>query len=717
MKIAAEADHYILMGDFNAHVGNDSEKWRGVVGRNGDPDCNPNGEELLHFCSAHGMAIMNTFFQHKDIHKYTWYRDALRQKSIIDFVLVPMCARKVVCDVRVKRGAELSTDHHLVVCELDLEGTGPKPRKRAARTLTRVKERFEQLPPVCTDAEKEWRLFRTAITDSAEKACGVKRLSVAADGVRRTPWWNAAEVRTAVRENKEAFKVWLHRKDDSSRSRYVEARRTSKMVVKAAKERTWKEFGERLESDFGSANKREYFSELLNPVRGTKCGRTSAPLGAENSPTEAEVTAAINSLKSGKAAGVDEIRPEMLKALGKEGVSWLTRVIKVLERRCRSVLEEKLGEDQCGFRPGRGTTDQLLTLKLILEGSWEYARPVYACFIDLEKAYDRVPRGKLWEVLAKYGLDGALSRAVRSLYEDCRSCVRINGATSETFRVAVGLRQGCMLSPLLFITYMDWMLRRSRGSESFRYGDLEVGHLAYADDLVLLGSIQSELQRALDGFDAVCTEAGMRISLGKSEVMEISRKPGKCDIRLGGVALRQVEKFKYLGVWFTSDGGTDEEIASRIGRAGAVMQQLGRSVVRRAGPSREAKLSIYRTRSRIQAAEMRFLRAVAGVTRIDRCRNAAIREGLQVEPLLLHIERSMLRWFGHVLRLSPTRLVKQVLSECPGGKRPRGRPRQGWLRRVKALAETRLVTPGSLQEIAEDRAVWRSLVASLTPRP
>ncbi|KAL0268483.1 UNVERIFIED_CONTAM: hypothetical protein PYX00_010411 [Menopon gallinae] len=251
-----------------------------------------------------------------------------------------------------------------------------------------------------------------------------------------------------------------------------------------------------------------------------------------------------------------------------------------------------------------------------------------------------------------------------------------------------------MLSPLLFITYMDWMLRRSRGSGSFRYG-----HLAYADDLVLLGSTQSERQRALDGFDAVCAEAGMRISLGKSEVMEISRKPGKCDIRLGGVALRQVEKFKYLGVWFTRDGGTDEEIASRIGRAGAVMQQLGRSVVRRAGPSCEAKLSIYRAvyvpvltyvpRSRIQAAEMRFLRAVA-----DREIHAPM-----VRPRF------------------KTRLVKQVLSECPGGKRPRGRPRQGWFRRVKALAETRLITPGSLQEIAEDRAVWRSLVASLTPRP
>ncbi|KAL0281687.1 UNVERIFIED_CONTAM: hypothetical protein PYX00_002597 [Menopon gallinae] len=64
---------------------------------------------------------------------------------------------------------------------------------------------------------------------------------------------------------------------------------------------------------------REYFSELLNPVRDTKRGRTSAPLGAENSPTEAEVTAAINSFNSGKAAGVDEIRPDVLKALEKEG--------------------------------------------------------------------------------------------------------------------------------------------------------------------------------------------------------------------------------------------------------------------------------------------------------------------------------------------------------------------------------------------------------------
>ena len=116
---ATSSESLVLLGDFNAHVGIDNATWKGVIGQHGDPaDINKNGRCLLQFCATNGLCIMNTFFQHKRIHKYTWYRDSLGQRSLIDFCIVSADLFSTVSDVRVERGAELSTDHHLVVCTL-----------------------------------------------------------------------------------------------------------------------------------------------------------------------------------------------------------------------------------------------------------------------------------------------------------------------------------------------------------------------------------------------------------------------------------------------------------------------------------------------------------------------------------------------------------------------------------------------------------------------
>ncbi|KAI3353866.1 hypothetical protein L3Q82_005074 [Scortum barcoo] len=90
-----------------------SSSIRGVIGRNG---LHLSGVQLLDFCaSSHSLSIMNTMFEHKGVHKCTWHQDALGRRPMIDFIIVSPDLQPYVLDTRVKRGAELSTDHHLVV--------------------------------------------------------------------------------------------------------------------------------------------------------------------------------------------------------------------------------------------------------------------------------------------------------------------------------------------------------------------------------------------------------------------------------------------------------------------------------------------------------------------------------------------------------------------------------------------------------------------------
>ena len=183
------------------------------------------------------------------------------------------------------------------------------------------------------------------------------------------------------------------------------------------------------------------------------------------------------------------------------------------------------------------------------------------------------------------------------------------------------------------------------------------------------------------------------ISTIKTKTMCLSRQPKQCSLQISGVPLKQSQKFKYLGVSFTSDGRQNSELDIRIGKTSAVMRQLHRSVVLKRELCTKAKLSIFRSvyvriltyghecwimnekvRSRVQAAEMGFLREISGLTWLDKVKSVDIRESLNIESLLLRLERSQLRWCRHMTRMSQERTAKKLLCSTPIGRKPRGRP-------------------------------------------
>ena len=201
---------------------------------------------------------------------------------------------------------------------------------------------------------------------------------------------------------------------------------------------------------------------------------------------------------------------------------------------------------------------------------------------------------------------------------------------------------------------MDKVVRKSESCGGVTTDDCTVQRLLFADDLVLLDSTQNGLQQTLDGFSDACSVAGMKISTTKTETMCLSRQPKQCSLQIGGVLLKQSEKFKHLGVSFTSDGRENRKLDIRIGKASAVMRQLHRSVVLKRELCTKAKLSIFRSvfvpiltyghecwimnekvRSRVQTFEMGFLRRISGLTLLDKVKSADIRESLNIESLLL----------------------------------------------------------------------------------
>ena len=166
---------------------------------------------------------------------------------------------------------------------------------------------------------------------------------------------------------------------------------------------------------------------------------------------------------------------------------------------------------QFGFMPGRGTTDAIFIVRQIQEAYIRKNRNLFFAFVDLEKAFDRVPRKVLWWALRKVGAPEWIVRVIQGMYQNARSQVRVNNVLSDVFDVKVGVHQGSVLSPLLFIIVLEALSREFRISCPWE--------LLYADDLVVIADTMDELLHRLEEWKKHLEAKGLRVNMGKTKVM------------------------------------------------------------------------------------------------------------------------------------------------------------------------------------------------------
>ena len=199
-------------------------------------------------------------------------------------------------------------------------------------------------------------------------------------------------------------------------------------------------------------------------------------------------------------------------------------LLKIIQRRIRKKLEDEIAEEQFGFISGSGTRDGIFTLQTICERAFEMQRERYLCFIDYEKAFDKVQHEKMIKMLDNQNIGKENIRIIRKLYWTQEAAIKIEDSISNWTTIRRGVRQGCMISPLLFNFYTEHIMRESKlENEGIRIGGRQVNNLRYADDTVILAGNVEELQNMITKVKETSEKYGLRLNAKKTTVMVVKK--------------------------------------------------------------------------------------------------------------------------------------------------------------------------------------------------
>ena len=326
--------------------------------------------------------------------------------------------------------------------------------------------------------------------------------------------------------------------------------------------------------------------------------------------TEAEVYTALRAIKNGKAAGPDGIIGEFLKhsaitivpflvklfnklfssgtypagwteaiihplykkgdpnkADNYRGISLLNILSKVyshiLNNRLNTWIEmqERIGENQAGFRKKRSTVDHIFTLYALIHKQLLYHKKLYVAFIDFKKAFDYVDRDKLWGILRKNGIKSTskMYRAITSMYNTVKAKVRVGSDVTESFTCPRGVKQGEVCSPVLFTLFIEELAKevcqRGRHGVQLMPELVQILILMFADDVTLIADSVCGLQTQLNILRQMACNLGLIVNLDKSNIV-VFRNGGHLSHnekwKYGNSVIEVVNVYKYLGIFLST---------------------------------------------------------------------------------------------------------------------------------------------------------------------
>ena len=408
---------------------------------------------------------------------------------------------------------------------------------------------------------------------------------------------------------------------------------------------------------------------------------------------------------------------------------------RILLNRMKDVVDPLFRDQQAGFRKNRSCTDQIATLRIILEQSQEWNSSLYINFLDYEKAFDSVDRETLWKLLRHYGVPEEMTKIIKNLYEGLTCRVVHGNQLTDAFPVRTGVRQGCLLSPFLFLMAIDWVMKVS--TRNTRNGIqwtpfTQLDDLDFADDIALLSHNHQQMQEKTNLVALYSAKLGLKIHKGKSKLLKMNTT-SSTQITIQSDSLEEVDSFTYLGSIVDKQGGTDADVKIRISKARTAYHQL-KNIWASRDISNNTKLRIFNTNvksvllygaetwrstvntnKKIQTFINTCLRRILKIRWPETIRNEDLWQRTKQRPADAEIKMRRWRWIGHTLRKPATNITRQALKWNPQGTRRRGRPRITWRRDLESDVKKIGRTWDQLERLAQDRDNWRTLVGGLCP--